>query len=277
MIYDLILFGAIIAWSLQKIIDKGLVDNSNSSALFADWAVITHFFIILPFLYFVELISLKYLGIIFFLSVLSVISNRFLYKGMKKDEVSRTTPFSQFSGVFAVVLSVLILGERPSTINFLGVVLMVFAAYLISSEKPFRNLKEFVYSNKAIVYVLIAALISSFNTVVNKQVLFGVSALSLMFFRRLTSFLIVSPSLLKKPDIKDWPLFFSARILSTGGLLGFFYVLSKQELYLTVPILAVQPLLVLFFSHNVLKEKKFFKNRLVSILILIVGYVLLKI
>lgn len=274
--YDLILFGVVIAWSIQKVIDKQLLKHSKSK-IFTDWVFITHFILLIPFIFFVELIEIKYLIIIFLFSFITVLSSRLLFKGMKKDEVSRVTPFSQFSAFFAVILSIIFLKETPSMINIIGILLMVVSGFIFSTENGFKNIKSFIKENYAIIIVLISAFLSSMNILVNKVVLFSATAFSLLFFRRMFSAIWVIPSIAKNPKISDWPLFITSRILSTGGLLALFFVLSKQEIYLTAPILAIQPLIVLFLSHRLLDEKKHFLSRLIAIIIMIVGYILLKI
>lgn len=274
MIYDIILIGVIFAWSIQKIIDKELLKHSNSEN-FANWSILIMFVILLPFVGFVNLLSKKALAMIFFLAFLSFVNTIIVFHSIKRDEVSRVIPFEQFNSFFAVILAIFFLGETPSAINILGILIMALSGILISMEKPYKNLKQFTQDNYAIIIILGAAIIASVNTTISKEILFGASAFSLVFFRRLFATIFIIPRI-KRPDIKNWPIFITSKILSTGGLIIFFYVLGKQELYLTTPILAIQPLFVLLLSHRLLDEKKFFKRRMISIIILIIGYILLK-
>ncbi|PLW80654.1 hypothetical protein C0585_01550 [Candidatus Woesearchaeota archaeon] len=274
MIYDILLFLVIIAWSIQKILDKKLI-KKVSAANFNDWVLISQFLMLLPFFFLLEIPPIKIVLILFFLSILSFFSAKFFNIGIKNDEASRVTPFNQFSALFAVILAIIFLGENINSINFIGVLIMVFGGYLITAEKKPESLKYFIKHNKALLIVLAGAFISAITTTINKTILFSISAFSLLFFRRMFASVWAFYKV-EKPQIKNWPLFLTSRVLSTIGLLTFLYVLSNQDVYLTVPILAVQPLLVLILGHKFLDEKKFFKQRLIAIILLIIGYILLK-
>ena len=56
----------------------------------------------------------------------------FYFNALRLAEVSRVAPIDKLSTAIAVVLAVLFLGERPTALNWVGVVLMVGGAYLVS-------------------------------------------------------------------------------------------------------------------------------------------------
>ena len=56
----------------------------------------------------------------------------FYFNALRLADVSRVAPIDKLSTVIAVVIAVLFLGERPTVINWAGVVLMVAGAYLVS-------------------------------------------------------------------------------------------------------------------------------------------------
>jgi bacterial/archaeal transporter family protein len=56
----------------------------------------------------------------------------FYFNALRIADVSRVAPIDKLSTVMAVVIAVLFLGERPTVINWAGVVLMVAGAYLVA-------------------------------------------------------------------------------------------------------------------------------------------------
>jgi transporter family protein len=61
----------------------------------------------------------------------------FMFKALASPggEVSKVAPIDKLSMPLSIVLAVLILGERPSGINWAGIVLMALGAYLVA-HKP---------------------------------------------------------------------------------------------------------------------------------------------
>jgi len=54
----------------------------------------------------------------------------FYFHAVKLGDVSKVAPIDKLSMPLAIVLAVVILGERPTTVNWLGVALIVAGAYL---------------------------------------------------------------------------------------------------------------------------------------------------
>jgi len=273
MAYDILLIIVILFWSLQKIIDKKLIKNIPSNE-FTKWTIILNFVLILPIIFLVKIPTMLIIAVILVLSLLTIVGQLFLYKGIKIDEISRVTPFQQFSVLFALLLSYLFLNEQLSALQYVGILGMFLGGFLISMEKPFK--KKLLFHNRALLLVFISALLSSFSIFANKFLLnLYVTAFTLIFFRRLLASMLVLPTI-KKIKISNWYLFLLSRFFSTYGLLLFLWVLSKQQLSLTVPFLAVQPLLVAILSKQILKERLPFL-RMLGIISIILGYVLLKV
>ena len=67
--------------------------------------------------------------------VAGAVSWLFYFRAIQLGHVSQVAPIDKLSMPFAVVLAVLILGDRPSGLNWLGVVLIVAGGYLASLSK----------------------------------------------------------------------------------------------------------------------------------------------
>jgi bacterial/archaeal transporter family protein len=56
----------------------------------------------------------------------------FYFNALKLADVSRVAPIDKLSTPIAVILAALLLGERPTGLNWLGVCVMVAGAYLVA-------------------------------------------------------------------------------------------------------------------------------------------------
>jgi bacterial/archaeal transporter family protein len=56
----------------------------------------------------------------------------FYFRAVQLGDVSKVAPIDKLSMPLAIILAVLILDERPTTVNWLGVVLIVAGAFLAS-------------------------------------------------------------------------------------------------------------------------------------------------
>jgi len=73
---------------------------------------------------------------IFLSGVAGAMSWLFYFKAIKLGTVSQATPIDKLSMPLAVVLAVIILGERPLWLNWCGVILIVIGTYLTSISRP---------------------------------------------------------------------------------------------------------------------------------------------
>ncbi len=275
MLYDILLLGVILSWAIVKIIDKSLIPK-NSSREYTKRILLWNFVFAAPLVFIVQFPTFQMLGIILVVSLLNLLSNFSFYKGMRQDDASRVEPFHQTSALFAVLLSFFFLGETLLPLQYGGIVLMVLGGFFISIDKPISQFQGYLSNNKALPFVILAAALSGVAMLLNKTLLnAAVSVLTLLFFRNMLHAAMVVPVLKPLTKKLQWPLFLIARFLSTTGYALFYYVLSHQELSLTAPILAVQPLLVALLGHQLLKERV--KSiRIFGIVVMIIGYALLK-
>jgi transporter family protein len=56
----------------------------------------------------------------------------FYFNALRLADVSRVAPIDKLSTPIAFVLAVLLLGERPTALNWVGVIVMVAGAYLVA-------------------------------------------------------------------------------------------------------------------------------------------------
>lgn len=115
------------------------------------------------------------LGSMFFIGVLvvlviDIIMVHIYIKALKISDISNTIPLLSFTPVFLLLTSYIILGEFPSLLGLVGILVVVIGAYILgqktrgAKEKPdflmpIKNLTK----NKGSVYILIMALLASIS------------------------------------------------------------------------------------------------------------------
>lgn len=73
---------------------------------------------------------------VFCSGVAGAVSWLFYFKAVQVGELSRVAPVDKLSMPLAVLLAVLLLGERPSGMNWLGIILIAAGAYLAVVPAP---------------------------------------------------------------------------------------------------------------------------------------------
>jgi bacterial/archaeal transporter family protein len=68
--------------------------------------------------------------------VLGGLSWIFMFRALSLADVSKVSPVDKLSMPLGIVLAVLFLRERPSGVNWIGIVLIVAGTYLASKSRP---------------------------------------------------------------------------------------------------------------------------------------------
>ena len=76
------------------------------------------------------------MGMIVLSGVAGAVSWLFYFKAIKVGELSQVAPIDKLSMPLAVVLAVILLGDRPSGVNWIGVTLIALGGYLASLPRP---------------------------------------------------------------------------------------------------------------------------------------------
>jgi transporter family protein len=80
-------------------------------------------------------ISSKAFAMILLSGVAGALSWLFYFKAIQLGTVSQVAPVDKLSMPIAVVLAVLLLGDRPTAVNWIGVVVMAAGAYLAATPR----------------------------------------------------------------------------------------------------------------------------------------------
>ncbi|MBA7664965.1 hypothetical protein ES703_73031 [subsurface metagenome] len=212
---------------------------------------------------------------IFFVSLLWMVEQFSKFIALKKEEVSRLSAFAHFKYFFAMVLTIIFLKEAATPSIIIGGIFMIVGGVFIGIEKNF--FKKIKVSNTALLLFIFSMLISGIGYFWRQFLLQIIDPFSIVFFSTIFAGILVLPTIKRKPPVSSMKLFVFVQFLMVYGFLTLLWVLSKQDLILTVPILAVFPLIILLLGRKYLKEsQETFWTRGIGIALIVVGYVILK-
>lgn len=277
-------------FGLTNIFDKFFNTKKIKSAYsFAFLLNFAFFFIYLTSLFFVKdklvfgrvIVQASISGVFWFLMWI------FLFKAMQKGEASRVSAIFFTQPVFSALIAVLFLNEKLSLVDWLGILMIVVGAFMVTWERKSRE----KIVNIAYIYALIAAVLSSTGNAVAKDAMVTMSSVALnaiSFFAAVPLYflLLINKDVLRevRANIKDGKtmlLFFIRSIIGYVGLLSLLVALKIGSLSIVSAISGTQPLFVLsmsilfsIFAPKVVHESvdsKTISKKLLAIVLIVAG------
>ncbi len=260
---------AAILWALVGLLDKFIVSHELRDPLLATVisgiAASLVFLTITLFLRPPLLIPVHLILIILFGGVFYTLAMYFYFSAVKKAEISRVISFLSMTPIFVLFFAFVFLGERLSSLNYFGIILLVFGSFLISLKKNHNSEYKIV---KAFFIVLFASLFMSLRDITMKFASLNVSIWSAFFWLGigtcLTSLFLLGKHHphLKKKAVKGVEHLFFGRIISSFAVLIFLFAVSLTSVSLVSALAKIQILLVFVgtlilsrFHPHILKEK----------------------
>jgi drug/metabolite transporter (DMT)-like permease len=117
---------------LEKLIDKPIVPLMATGIIGVIMAVLIY-----SFRGFSELSSYN-IGLAFIAGIMYIFSILLYFKAVKIEEISRVITLYYLAPLFIAVFAAMFLGEILTPVKYLGIVLLVLGAILISLKRPFR-------------------------------------------------------------------------------------------------------------------------------------------
>jgi DME family drug/metabolite transporter len=197
------------------------------------------------------------------------------YEGITRVGVSRAGPIRGAEPLFATLIAVTLLNERPGPPVYLGTVLIMASLWLISG-KPSADAKWRLLDS---IFPLSAALVSAVSQSLRKQGLMIlpnpfvatviVTTVSLTLFG---VFLLVTKRTESLRMERDSFLFFlTASFMATSAQIANFVALGREHVSVIIPLLNTTPLFTLVFSALFLRKLEQLNVRIVSGAILMVS------
>lgn len=187
-----------------------------------------------------------------------LLARLFYYIGITRLGVSRAAPLRGISPLFALILAMLFLHERPMPPVYIGTLFTVTSVWLVSS----RGSGEREWKLFDIIFPLAAAFVAAVSQNLRRGGLLILpdpyvgaaiaTTTSLLIFA--ASLLAVGRIRLIRPHRQSLPFFGTAAVLSAAAQVLNFAALSMGEVSVMVPLLDTTPLYTVLFSAIFLRD-----------------------
>jgi len=200
------------------------------------------------------------------------------YEGMMRLGVSRAGTLRGTGPLFAVILAVIFLHERPGISVYAGVILTVLGVGLIS----YRRGAEGDWRLFDVVFPLGAGLVAAVSQNLRRTGLLIIpnpfigaavtTTTSLAIFS--ISLLVLGKVRLLRVDKKSVPFFAVASLISAGAQFLVFYSLTWADVSVMIPLINTTPLFTVLFSALFLRDLETVTSRvLIGTVVLVAGMV----
>ncbi len=205
-----------------------------------------------------------------------LLSRVLYYVGLTRIGVARAGTLRGTSPLFALMLAVIFLHERPAIFVYGGTVLTVASIWLLSAPGSKRGSWKFI----DLLLPLSSAFFSALSQNLRKAGLLidpdPVAAAAVTTSTSLTIFFVFLLATGKigliRPDRKSLPFFGSAALVSASAQLLNFEALDTGEVSVIVPLLNTSPLFAVLFSSLFLRDLERVDLRmLLGILLMVAG------
>lgn len=285
MWFELSLFFAL--WtSIGVLIIKKLIRDINPLL----FLVITNLFA-LPFI----IILLLYLGIpkfsfdffkyVFVDSIFAVVAGVLYFKAISISDISLISPISSFNPVFTLFFAFIFLGEHPTPLKLLGILVIVIGSYLLNITdikggilKPFSNL----LSDKGVRLFLLTNLIWGLTPIFEKKAIFAtqpISPISIPLAVTALTTIYLFPILFKEKNYKkkimpNIKLFIILAIGTAFSTLAAQTAFSLTNLGYATAIFKLSTLFTIILGAIFFNEKRI-KERFLGAAVMVIGTLLL--
>lgn len=281
MIGFLLAFGTAISEALKDITSKyNLHHIDEYTAAFSMHLVQS--LLLLPIILYLgfEAMSLRFLIALLASSVLQLGVILLYFKAIKRSELSVTVPLITLTPLFMLLTSPIIIGEFPSALGVVGIVLIVVGTYISNmSEDPKKIFAPFVslIRNQGSRYMLLVAFIWSITANIDKIGVEETSPLYWAFSKDFVILIYMIPILMwksKKPFLqmnnRKWPLLMVGFFKSTSVVTQMFAIQFILVPYV-ISIKRASSVFIILFAFLYMNERKNFRNRMAGIIIILLG------
>lgn len=203
-------------------------------------------------------------------------------KALSISPLSLTMPFLAFTPLFMLVPSWFVLGEAPSALGVVGIVLIVGGGYAMHLDKVrggfLAPLKAIVSERGSLLMLLVAA-IWSISAVYDKVATVASSPAFYTTFFSLTFALVYAPFLIfgmkkRAPDPATWPLLLLLGLVTAVMILSQFAALEMTVASYVIAIKRAGMVLSVVFGYFFFKEKHL-RARLTGAMLMMAGVAVL--
>lgn len=227
-----------------------------------------------------EVITGRFLWALIAGSIIQLAVILLYFKAIKRSELSVTVPLLTLTPLFMLLTSPIMIGEFPSALGIVGIVLIVVGTYISNLSEDTKNFfAPFVslVRNQGSRYMLIVAFLWSITANIDK---IGVEETSPVFWAFTKDFLILfylipilavkSPKPLQQINHRKWGLLLVG-FFKSASVLTQMYALQFILVAYVISIKRASSIFIILFAFFYMNEKKNFKNRMTGIIIILCG------
>ncbi len=210
-------------------VNKAILNDSDDALEFSAVLSVFNAVLSLPLIFLISLsIPAKTVLLLFVGSAFGTLGFLYISRSMKALDVSVVSPLTNFNPVALVVLASIVLGEKLVPRQLIGILLVLFGAYLL--ERMAHTVSRANRAGKGVVglafsFAAASAVLYGFSSVIDKTVLWVISPLQYILLAHV--FIAVNFAILSGV----WKL---SRVAKLSGLLG-----RKNGLFLFSSLLTI--------------------------------------
>jgi len=234
--------------------------------------------VLLPYINFD--LPIKTLGLMYLASIFGSIAFLFVAKAVRHMDVSIVSPLMTFSPAIVVVLAFFILGEKVTSLQLFGILLLIIGSYVLEAENH-RTKKIFTKTFKSnyFYYIFLALILYSFCSIFDKFILRTVSPLTyipiVQFFIAINFIILICIFHNGFEGIKHgvksagkW--IFLVAILVTSYRLAYAQAVSMTYVSLVIPIKRMSAFFATAVGGRIFHEKNL-TQRILACVIMLIG------
>ncbi|MFC1755894.1 EamA family transporter [Patescibacteria group bacterium] len=258
----------------------------SSSPVYTTWAwQVTSLLVFLPIILYTGIpqVSSDY-WVIVGLKVIAMTVALVLYnKSLKETDVSLALPMLALTPLVTAVLSFFLIGDLPTLMGGIGIVVTIFGVYLLNRSRGDGLLAPFkeVYKNKGVFYMFLVSIIWGITTSFDKIAILRSTPIYYAVVTTVLTALFLTPIVahVHKNEIKEVFSINKLIYMIPIGLLEGIVVFGQFTAYqftLAAYIIAIKRTSIVFSSilaYFIFKEE--IKDRLLPILIMVIGLMLI--
>ncbi|MCX7875494.1 MAG: DMT family transporter [Melioribacteraceae bacterium] len=213
--------------------------------------------------------------------IIQVINTVLYMRAISKGDISTVMPMLSFTPLVLVVASPFTIGELPSAVGFIGILLVVLGSYILNIDlkkmsifEPFKA----IVKNKGTRYMLIVAFLWGISGVFDKisikssSVLQHITFLNLLVFVSIT-ILVITQKKFNKEKIKATKCdLFLVSLFTTGSYLFHYIALSLTLVSYVVSIKRISSVFAVLLGYYFLNEPNV-RQRLFGSIIMFLGVI----
>ena len=204
-------------------------------------------------------------------SVVATAGYLLLMKGLRHLDISLAGPLQNISPLFLLIIGASFLGERPTPIQFLGILLIVVGTYILEAgpKTTFFGMLRKLYRDRYAWGVVMAAFVLSISQTLDKSIInAGTTPFAYLFWVWL--FLNINCWLIhmgrykwgefQNDVVRDWRWLCLGAVALFGQLLCYYAAISRGPVILVIPITRLSAFGLVFLGgalyHESHKEQR---------------------